>query len=57
MHWHNEQITILVHITYRLNSDWHAENEEPLSLKEIHYYVSDDRIHDSLFVEHCFMPN
>ena len=22
MHWHNEQITILVHITYRLNPNW-----------------------------------
>jgi hypothetical protein len=57
MHWHNEQITILVHITYRLNSDWHVENEEPLLLKEIHYYVSDDRTDNSLFVQHCFMLN
>jgi hypothetical protein len=57
MHWHNDQITILVHITYRLNPDWHAENDEPLLLKEFHYYVSDDKTHDSLFVQHCFMLN
>jgi hypothetical protein len=50
MHWHNNQITILVHITYRLNL-------EPLLLKEFHYYVSDDKTHDSLFVQHCFMLN
>ena len=57
MHWHNDQITILVHITYKLNPDWHAENDEPLLLKEFHYYVSDDKTHDSLFVQHCFMLN
>jgi hypothetical protein len=57
MHWHNEQVTILVHITYRQNPNWQLENEEPLLLKEIHYYISDDRTHDSLFVQHCFMLN
>jgi hypothetical protein len=57
MHWHNKQVTILVHITYRENPDWSLESEEPLLLKEIYYYISDDRIHDSLFVQHCFMLN
>ena len=57
MHWHNEQVTILVHITYRLNPEWCMENEEPFLLKEIHYYVSDDKIHDSLYVQHAFMLN
>jgi hypothetical protein len=50
MHWHNEQVTILIHITYRENPDWSLENKEPLLLKEIHYYISDDQTHDSLFV-------
>jgi hypothetical protein len=57
MHWHNEQVTILVHIIYRQNPNWQLENKEPLLLKEIHYYISDDRTHDSLFVQHCFMLN
>jgi hypothetical protein len=55
MHWHNDQITILVHITYRLNLDFSIESDEPLLLKEIHYYVLDDKTHDSLYVQHCFM--
>jgi hypothetical protein len=57
MYWHNDQITILVHITYELNSSWSIENEEPLFLKEIHYYIFDDRTYDSLYVQHCFMLN
>jgi hypothetical protein len=57
MHWHNDQVTILVHITYRLNDAWTMENEEPLLKKEVHYYISDDRTHDSLFVQHCFLLN
>jgi hypothetical protein len=57
MHWHNDQVTILVHITYRLNLAWTLENEEPLLNKEVHYYISDDRTHDSLYVQHCFLLN
>jgi hypothetical protein len=57
MHWHNEQISILVHITYRLNPNWNSENEELFLVKEIHYYLSDDRTHDSLFVQHYFLLN
>jgi hypothetical protein len=26
-------------------------------VKEIHYYLFDDRTHDSLFVQHCFLLN
>jgi hypothetical protein len=57
MHWHNDEITILVHITYRPNPAWRIENEEPLLLKEIHYYISDDKTHDSLYVQKCFILN
>ena len=57
MHWHNDQVTILVHITYRLNPTWDSDSNEPLLLKEIHYYLSDDRTHDSLYVQHCLMLN
>jgi hypothetical protein len=44
-------------ITYRLNSNFSIENDEPLLLKETHYYVSDDKTHDSLNVQHYFMLN
>ena len=51
MHWHSSQIPILVHITYRL---------DPLTnnmVKESHFYVSDDKTHDTLFVQHCFLQH
>ena len=57
MYWHNDQITILVHTMYKLNPDWHAKNDESLLLKEFHYYVSNEKMHNSLFVPHCFMLN
>jgi hypothetical protein len=55
MHWRSQQVSLLVHITYRLNPSWSEENNEPLLLKEIHYYVSNDKVHDSLYVQHCFL--
>ena len=55
MHWRSQQVLILVHIAYRLNPNWSNENNEPLLLKEVHYYVSDDKVHDSLYVQHCFL--
>ena len=42
------QITILVHITYMING-----NEE--TIKDSHFYISDDEKYDSLFVQHCLM--
>jgi hypothetical protein len=57
MHWHNDQVTILVHIAYQLNPGWTLENQELLLNKEVHYYILDDRTHDSLFVQHCFLLN
>ena len=47
MHWHSNQITILVHITYI-----HIAGEVQ---KYLHFYISDDKTHDTLFVQHCFM--
>lgn len=55
MHWRTEQVSILVHITFRLNPDWTFSNGEPCVLKEVHYYISDDKQHDSLYVQHAFM--
>lgn len=55
MHWRSQQVSILVHITFRLNPIWTLCGVEPYLLKEVHYYISDDKQHDSLFVQHAFM--
>ena len=46
MHWYSLQVTILVHITY-------VRDESENVLKFIHFYISDDKEHDTLFVQHC----
>ena len=48
MHWYNYQVSILVHITYIQN----ASNEVQ---KVIHFYVSNDKNHDTFFVQHCLL--
>ncbi|KAG0631145.1 hypothetical protein M758_1G230800 [Ceratodon purpureus] len=55
-HWFSFQCTILVHITYRINDSHNPEDPQSKRLStEYHYYISDDRVHDSLFVQHCLM--
>ena len=49
MHWHTDQCTILVHITYR------RSNKDDSIIKQMHFYISDDKKHDTLFVQHCFL--
>ena len=48
MHWYSSQVTILVHITYIRDKDDEV-------LKYIHFYISDDKDHDTLFVQHCLL--
>jgi hypothetical protein len=52
-YYRSVQVTILVHITYRVVID--EDTTEPTVLKESHFYVSDDRRHDSFFVQHCLL--
>ena len=55
-HWFSFQCTILVHITYRLNESYNLADPNSKRLHtEYHYYISDDRCHDSLFVQHCLV--
>lgn len=49
MHWHTDQCTILVHIAY-----WHSDTDDSI-VKEMHFYIFDDKKHDTLFVHHCFL--
>jgi hypothetical protein len=47
MHWHNFQVTILVHITYRHNPNYDHVDLNSQVLQVVHYYVSDDNSHDT----------
>ena len=49
MHWHTDQCTVLVHISYCRG------NKDDSIIKEMHFYISDDRLHHTLFVQHCFL--
>jgi hypothetical protein len=55
MYYHTFSVTILVHITHRMLED-ELTGEERM-LKETHYYISDDRAHDTLFVQHCLLEH
>lgn len=55
MHWTSHQVTILVHLTYRLNPAFDPLKPHTKFLKESHFYISDDREHDTLFVQHCLL--
>lgn len=51
MYWHSVQITILVHISCRV---------DPATVKvvkETHFYISNDKTHGTLFVQHCFLKH
>jgi hypothetical protein len=55
MHWHNFQVSILVHICYRKNTSYNSTEDELEVIKEVHYYVSNDPMHDTLFVQRAFI--
>jgi hypothetical protein len=54
-HWHNFQVYILVHISYKKNPFSDSLEYEPAMIKEVHYYVLDDTMNDTLFIEPVFM--
>lgn len=53
-HWFSFQISILVQITFRHNHDFDAYDEDSRIITEYHFYISDDKHHDSEFVQYCF---
>jgi hypothetical protein len=55
MHWHNFQISIMVHICYKRNNSYNFAEDELEVIKEVHYYVLDDPMHDTILVQHAFM--
>jgi len=54
MHWHTYQILILVHICFHHNPTPDSCDENSQILIEYHFYIFDDRKHDSKFVQHYF---
>jgi len=52
-YYHSEQVSLMVHITYRHGPNSSEEQRE--ILKEYHFYISDDRCHDFHYVRHCFI--
>jgi hypothetical protein len=53
-HWFSFQVTILVHITFRIHPEWDGVDPETMLLTEYHFYISDDKSHDNQFVQYCF---
>jgi hypothetical protein len=47
---HSFQGMIIVHITYRLNPFYNEINGQTRVIKESHFYVSDDKEHDTFFM-------
>jgi hypothetical protein len=52
-HWFNFQVTTLVHLTFRVRADWDGNPNSEIVTK-YHFYISDDKQHDNLFMQHCF---
>ena len=51
-YYHSDQVSIMVHVTYRHGPDSNEQNR--VILKEYHFYISDDWCHDLAYVQHCF---
>jgi hypothetical protein len=50
MHWFFFQVTVLVHITFKHNRDYDPIVNMSRILKEVHYYVFDEKKYNALFV-------
>jgi len=54
-HWNSLNVTILVQITYYLNPTTDPNRKEMQLSKDVHFYISNDGKHDTLFVQHCLL--
>lgn len=55
MYYHSTQVTIMVQVVYRMHIIDEADDGPPELVRETHYWISDDKSHDTLFVQHCLM--
>ena len=57
-YYHSDQVSIFIHVLHRHaqeSIDGRASTPQSRDvIKEYHFYVSDDREHDTLFVQYCF---
>ena len=51
-YYHSDQVSIMVHITYRHGLESNINNR--IIQKEKNFYISDDRCHDLNYVQHFF---
>lgn len=57
MYFTSTQVTILVQVTFYVVSSSDDDDKEPALIRETHYYLSNDRSHDTLFVQHCLLQH
>ncbi len=55
MHWHSYHITILMHITWKRNPNAILDDEDSKTMMRYHFYISDEKTHDSYLVQHCLL--
>ena len=57
-YYHSDQVSIFVHVLYRHAQqnvdDIESTNDNRHVIKEYHFYISDDRTHDTHYVQNCF---
>jgi hypothetical protein len=57
MYYHSTQRTILVQVTYTSFSTEAYKDNVATLVHETHYYIFDDRTHDTLFVQHDLLQH
>ena len=53
MNWHSYQVSILVQISWIRNPNANPANPSSMTLMKYNFYISDDKSHDSYYVQHC----
>jgi hypothetical protein len=55
MHQHSFQVTIMVHIIFPVDPTIGQHNDDKKIMKKTHIYVSDDKKHSILLMQHCIL--
>lgn len=55
MYYHSDQVSILVQVTYSADVAEEALEGAPQLKRETHFYISDDKHHDTDFAQHCLL--
>jgi hypothetical protein len=55
MHWHNYQITILVHICWMQKLNTNHDDLNSCILMKYHFYILDAKSHDNYFFQNCLV--